>query len=111
MKGGKAPWVYSDASHGVKEYGEFEINNAQIIYDHSAAIARKKEELHTEAFKYNVAIYQKGLFFSVSKFATPKYPYGPFADHFCYPLDPITQIADECTILEAANLKFKPSII
>ncbi|MGI9214712.1 MAG: hypothetical protein ACR2HS_03385, partial [Gammaproteobacteria bacterium] len=95
MKGGLATWVYSDANYIEQEDGEFEIKNSKVLNDPKSIYLKKKQELDEEAFKYKVNIYQNSLFFSASRHATLKQPYGPFIDHYCFIGDPITQLTVE----------------
>lgn len=60
---------------------------------------KKKEELYLTAAKYNANIYQKDLFFSPSKYAIKQQPFGPYADRFCTPTDPVVIKAQACTDL------------
>ena len=100
MEGGNSPWVYSDANHGEQANGKFKIKNAKVLYNHSEAIyLKKKQELENEALKCEVNIYQKGIFFSASKYASQQQPYGPYADHMCFLGDPITKLTEECSML------------
>lgn len=110
MEGGNAPWVYSDANYGEQANGKFKIKNAKVLYNHSEAIyLKKKQELENAALKYEVNIYQKGIFFSASKYASQQQPYGPYADRWCFAEDPITKLTEECTMRFMKLKKIKTS--
>ncbi|MGI9215250.1 MAG: hypothetical protein ACR2HS_06425, partial [Gammaproteobacteria bacterium] len=95
IEGGNAPWVYSDANYGAQVNGKFEIKNAKVLYNNSKAIyLKKKQDLDEEALKYEVNIYQKGIFFSASKHASQQQPYGPYEDRLSCSDDPITKLTE-----------------
>ncbi len=103
IKGGVAPWIYSDATHNkvaVKDQN-IEIKNAKFLYNRDKSLyLDKRKELDAEALRYGVNVYQQNeVFFSGSKFATPKQPYGPYSDRLCCPKDPITELAVKCSKL------------
>ena len=106
IKGGIAPWVYSDASHREMPEGEIQIKNAKFLFNLNKSLyLDKKQKLDAEALRYGVNVYQQygyqqdGVFFSGSKHATSKQPYGPYSDRLCCPNDPITELAGECSKL------------
>jgi hypothetical protein len=53
---------------------------------------------HIAESKY-INIYQRGMFFSPSYYATEPQPYGPYSEYCCLQDDPLTAITVECTRL------------
>jgi tetratricopeptide (TPR) repeat protein len=89
-----------------KKYSQYlEEQSDQYITEHteiskdylSGALDYSEKALKFTAEKYNSTITYRHMFFSSSKFATEKQPFGPYSDRLCYSDDPVTLEALECS--------------